>query len=307
MAASLSRTAPAPLLRAGVQPAIASGEGDSRTAIELELISVLEGPSFRASSRSRDFLRYVVEEALAGHEDSLKERTIGVAVLGRNLSYDTGADAVVRVRANDVRKRLAAYYERFAPKAGTRIELPLGSYVPRFVSAASQPAAPVAAPVVAAPPMLLWQLATPTIIALFLALIAIRVDVDTSDSFSRFWSKVLANRSQIVVEVDPAPDGVSISPAMAEAALPLSMIASSFQVPIHFATARQPLDPRVCVIRLSTTARPPSQASSWNVAGATVFHTSNGDQVLWLFGRDPETLTRAVQSISDRSGFPEIR
>ena len=306
MAATLSRTAPAPLLRAGVQPAIASGEGDSRTAIELELISVLEGPSFRASSRSRDFLRYVVEECLAGHEDSLKERTIGVAVLGRNLSYDTGADAVVRVRANDVRKRLAAYYERFAPKAGTRIELPLGSYVPRFVSAASQTAGPVAEPA-PAPQMLLWQLATPTIIALFLALIAIRVDVDTSDSFSRFWSKVLANRSQIVVEVDPAPDGVSISPAMAEAALPLSMIASSFQVPIHFATARQPLDPRVCVIRLSTTARPPSQASSWNVAGATVFHASKGDQVLWLFGLDPETLTRAVQSISDRSGFPEIR
>jgi hypothetical protein len=306
MAATLSRTAPAPLLRAGVQPAIASGEGDSRTAIELELISVLEGPSFRASSRSRDFLRYVVEEALAGHEDSLKERTIGVAVLGRSLSYDTGADAAVRVRANDVRKRLAVYYERFAPKAGTRIELPLGSYVPRFVSAAFQPAGPVAAPA-AAPPMLLWQLAAPTIIALFLALIAIRVDVDTSDSFSRFWSKVLANRSQIVVVVDPAPDGVSISPAMAEAALPLSMIASSFQVPIHFAIARQPLNPRVCVIRLSTRARPPSQASSWNVAGATVFYDSRGDQVLWLFGRDPETLTRAVQSISDRSGFPEIR
>jgi hypothetical protein len=305
MAATLSRTAPAPLLRAGVQPAIASGEGDSRTAIELELISVLDGPSFRASSRSRDFLRYVVEETLAGHESSLKERTIGVAVLGRNLSYDTGADAAVRVRANDVRKRLAAYYERFQPKAGTRIELPLGTYVPRFVAEAACPAQPAAA-TAAAPPMPFWQLAAPTVFALFLAVIAIRADVDASDSFSRFWSRVLANRSQLVVEVDPAPDGVSISPAMAEAALSFSNIASSFQVPIHIVAARQLADPRAGVIRLSTTTRPPFPASSWSVAGATLFYASKGNPVLWLFARDSETLTRAVQSLSDRTGFPEI-
>lgn len=271
----------------------------------MELISVLEGPSFRGSSRSRDFLRYVVEETLAGHESSLKERTIGVAVLGRNLSYDTGADAVVRVRANDVRKRLAAYYEQFQPKAGTRIELPLGSYVPRFVAEVSRAAEPAAAPA-AAPPMSLWQLAAPTVFALFLALVAIRADVDTSDSFSRFWSRVLANRSQIVVEVDPAPDGVSISPAMAEAALSLSTIGSSFQVPIHIAAAGQPVDPRVCVVRLSTTTRPPFPASSWNLAGGTLFYGSKGNQGLWLYARDSETLTRAVQSLSDRTGFPEI-
>ena len=307
MTAILSKADPPPRLRAGVQAAIASSEGDSRTAIEMELISVLESPSFRASARSRAFLGFVVEETLAGRGTSLKERTIGVAVLGKHHLYDTGADAVVRVRANDVRKRLAIHYERFAPKAGTRIELPSGSYIPRFVSGIRHPAEPVAVPTVP-PPMLFWQLAAPTFIALFVALIAIRADVETSDSFSRFWSKVLANRSEIVVEVDTASDGVSVSPAMAEAAMPLSMIASSFQVPIHIAgVARQPFDPRVCVVRLSTTARPSSRTSSSNVARATLFYAPEGNYVLWLFGENPEILTRAVQSLSNRSGFPEIR
>ena len=155
--------------------------------------------------------------------------------------------------------------------------------------------------------MLLWQLAAPTLFALFLVLIAIRADVATNDSFSRFWSTVLADRNEIVVVVDPASDGVSISPAMAEIALPLSIIASSFQVPLHIAAAgRQPFGPRACVVRLSMISRPSSETSSWNVVGATLSYASKGDRVLWLFAPNTETLTSAVQSLADRSVFPEI-
>ena len=86
------------------------------------------------------------------------------------------------------------------------------------------------------------------------------------------------------------------------------MIASSFQVPIHIAgVAGQPFDPRDCVVRLSTTARPSSRTSSSNVARATLFYAPEGNYVLWLFGENPEILTRAVQSLANRSGFPEIR
>src|SRR6516225_6200448 len=113
-------------LRPGVQPAIASTANDQTYAVELELISLLEGPAFRNSARSRAFLQFVVEEALAGRQDLLKERTIGVSVMGKASDYDTGADSTVRVRANEVRKRLAAHYEALAPKAGIRIELPAG-------------------------------------------------------------------------------------------------------------------------------------------------------------------------------------
>ncbi len=74
----------------------------------------------------------MVEHALAGDVAALKERVIGVEVFGRQLEYDTSTDSVVRVRANELRKRLAQYYERHAAADMVRIELPPGSYVPQF-------------------------------------------------------------------------------------------------------------------------------------------------------------------------------
>src|SRR5580658_3627746 len=141
MQSTLSAGAKPPALRAGVQQAIAAAPNDSEIAVELELLSILDGPAFRGSPRSRAFLQFVVEETLAGRQDSLKERTVGIAVLGKRSDYDTGADSGVRVRANDVRKRLAWHYEAIAPRAGVRIELPAGAYTPRFVPMASRPVA----------------------------------------------------------------------------------------------------------------------------------------------------------------------
>ncbi len=75
-----------------------------------ELSRVLACHEFRASKRSQDFLRYVVENTLQGHGDMLKERTIGIEVFGRPTSYDPSDDATVRVKAGEVRKRLGLYY-----------------------------------------------------------------------------------------------------------------------------------------------------------------------------------------------------
>jgi hypothetical protein len=182
MDAILSSASKPPFLRAGVQSAVAAGENDSTAAAEIELISIMEGPSFRGSSRSAMFLRFVVEETLAGRKELLKERTIGAAVLGKPPSYDTGADSGVRVRANEVRKRLASHYDIASPKAGVRIELPAGTYVPQFVSVAAT-VAPLPARRAEPPAMKLRQLAGPSLFAVFLALIAIRGDVGSNDSF----------------------------------------------------------------------------------------------------------------------------
>jgi hypothetical protein len=62
--------------------------------------------------------------------DSLKERVIGVELFGRSPDYDTGEDAIVRVTASDVRKRLLQHYGQYGATSGLRITLPLGSYVP---------------------------------------------------------------------------------------------------------------------------------------------------------------------------------
>ncbi len=103
--------------------------------IRRELATILGSPEFRTSQRSQTLLRYLVDSALEAGPERLKERTIGAAVFHRDVSYDTGQDAIVRVAANDVRKRLAAYYQRQDPPNGLalHISLPPGSYIPDFV------------------------------------------------------------------------------------------------------------------------------------------------------------------------------
>ena len=100
--------------------------------IHKQLESILESQLFKGSRRSQEFLRFVVEKSLAGHFDDLKERILGVEVFGRPVTYDTSQDAIVRVTANDVRKRLAHYYEKFGSTNEFRIDLPSGSYIPEF-------------------------------------------------------------------------------------------------------------------------------------------------------------------------------
>ena len=101
-------------------------------SIRDELERVISSHEFTASKRCQDFLRLVVEHALAGDLDSLRERMIGAEMFGRPVDYDTSNDAVVRVSATQVRRRLAQYYSDTPKPPVVRIELPPGSYVPKF-------------------------------------------------------------------------------------------------------------------------------------------------------------------------------
>jgi hypothetical protein len=96
------------------------------------LKEIIEGPAFRGSHRSGQFLEFVVEAWIAGNFDQLKERLIGAHLFKRKPSYDTGEDAIVRVTASDVRRRLLQHYGWFGTDCEFRIELPSGSYVPRI-------------------------------------------------------------------------------------------------------------------------------------------------------------------------------
>ncbi len=50
----------------------------------------------------------------------------------RSPSYDTGQDAIVRVTASDVRRRLLEHYGRDGRASDFQIQLPRGSYVPEI-------------------------------------------------------------------------------------------------------------------------------------------------------------------------------
>src|SRR3979409_1040411 len=101
-------------------------------SIRVALDRVLHSQGFRASRRSQDFLRYVVERTLDGQADTLKERTIGIDVFGRLSGYDPSDDATVRVKAGEVRKRLGLYCAAAGQADEIRIEMPAGTYVPEF-------------------------------------------------------------------------------------------------------------------------------------------------------------------------------
>jgi TolB-like protein len=96
------------------------------------LKDVFASKAFAGSKRAQDFLQLIVEHALAGRLDSLRERMIGAEMFGRRVDYDTANDAVVRVKATEVRRKLAQYYQESTKPPLVRIELPSGSYVPKF-------------------------------------------------------------------------------------------------------------------------------------------------------------------------------
>lgn len=104
----------------------------SAEEIDAQLGKMLESHHFCHSHRYPALLKYLVEQTRQGNSNLLKERLVGVEVFHRAPDYDTNADPVVRVTAGEVRKRLAQYYQATEHTDEIRIDLPTGSYVPRF-------------------------------------------------------------------------------------------------------------------------------------------------------------------------------
>src|SRR5687767_15808788 len=78
------------------------------------------------------FLRFLVEQQLAGAGGELKETTVAVEVFGRKPDYDPKIDSIVRTEAARLRKRLAAYYDAEGSRDPLVIEMPKGGYQPAF-------------------------------------------------------------------------------------------------------------------------------------------------------------------------------
>jgi tetratricopeptide (TPR) repeat protein len=107
--------------------------------VQLELEHVLASPAFEGAQAHQRLLRHVVECTLGGEPQRLKESLIGIEVFQRPAgSFDPRSDSIVRVEARRLRQRLQQHYEdsqahAHAGAGGIVIELPKGSYRPRFV------------------------------------------------------------------------------------------------------------------------------------------------------------------------------
>jgi hypothetical protein len=104
-----------------------------KALLERHLVEVTKGAAFKGSQRSAQFLEYIVQQSASGRPEMLKERLIGIKLFGRVPTYDTGEDAIVRVTATDVRRRLSQHYSSTGRSSEFRISLPPGKYVPEIV------------------------------------------------------------------------------------------------------------------------------------------------------------------------------
>ena len=101
-------------------------------AIKGELDSILSSAHFAGSKRCCEFLEFIVLHALEGDLEKLNERFLGTELFGRPVDYETATDAIVRVRANDVRRRLAEFYSESQSHSKVKIAVNSGTYIPEF-------------------------------------------------------------------------------------------------------------------------------------------------------------------------------
>ena len=114
--------------------------------ITAQVERVLANRLFLRSHRLCRFLRFAVEQTLAGKSARLKEQIIGVEVFDRKADYDPRIDPIVRVEARRLRAKLRAYYNSPGRGDSITIMLPKGAYLPFFKmrGAPQEAAAPVA-------------------------------------------------------------------------------------------------------------------------------------------------------------------
>lgn len=110
-----------------------NGLNPSADAIRDQLNRIFNSTEFEATDKMRNFLRFVVEETLAGRAGELKAYTIAIEVYGREKDFDATYDPLVRIQAGKLRRALERYYLLRGKEESLRIEIPKGTYVPVFI------------------------------------------------------------------------------------------------------------------------------------------------------------------------------
>lgn len=183
------------------QPWVPETEAE-RSAIREQLDRILSSPLFKNSKRYPNLLRFVVERALKGHTEPLKERTLGIEVFGREPDYDTNLDPVVRTTAVEIRKRIAQYYQEPSHEAEIRIDFPPGSYVPEFRLPPNPvvviPPEPLEPPAQHRKPFLIMALAVISVVVFALTLWRWW---PSGGQLERFWSPVIASNGPVTIYI----------------------------------------------------------------------------------------------------------
>jgi adenylate cyclase len=99
--------------------------------IRAQLERIVSSHEFPGLGRGAAFLRYVVEETIAGRASRIKGYSIAVEVFGRSETF-TPDDPVVRIEAGRLRRSLERYYLVEGFSDPIKIDIPKGGYAPTF-------------------------------------------------------------------------------------------------------------------------------------------------------------------------------
>lgn len=109
----------------------------SQEAEREELDAVVEALS--RSPRLSRLLRFLGEKYFQGEIDQLHEYNIATDVFGRSkTTFDAGEDAIARVEAHRLRKKLKEFYDTEGKDHPIQVSIPSGTYIPVFTRRADQ-------------------------------------------------------------------------------------------------------------------------------------------------------------------------
>jgi hypothetical protein len=105
--------------------------------VRRSLETILASQAFTHAPRAQQFLRFVIEETLAGRAGDLKEPVVAARVFNLNARFDRRNNSIVRAEATHVRRRLRDYYLGAGGADPVVIDLPRGGYAPVIRTVAS--------------------------------------------------------------------------------------------------------------------------------------------------------------------------
>lgn len=114
------------------------GPSPTLEQVKHELQAIAGSAAFSHSSRQTKLLEYLCNKVLLGEAEHIKAATIAIEVFGRRWDFDESKDAIVRVEAHRLRRKLTKYYESEGAKRPIRIVLTPGGYIPEFVLSETQ-------------------------------------------------------------------------------------------------------------------------------------------------------------------------
>jgi hypothetical protein len=115
--------------RSPLAPATVILANDERWQLVLRITA---SQQLAKAARLREILLYITRSWLLDETTSIHEQDIGCDVLGRREDFNPAEDNIVRVQIRQLRKKLELYFATEGSTEPIELQIPKGSYLPRF-------------------------------------------------------------------------------------------------------------------------------------------------------------------------------